>query len=224
MEDITSLLMIDYLSTFISVITILAGLKAIVSVFEWVINKFGIETKWMRNRREESELLKQTAKNLAMLQEHHEKDVFESNEHDRQIKEDLVVFMSEMRNVISETQNEIKQFAENRINDRNQSRMIQQELTASIKSVSDNEKTRGKQIEALMCGSKELLGAEIDKRYREYISLGGIPESEVNEFDDIFMAYKGLMGNHNRDTKYNYVKNHLQVIPVETKLIMKDKG
>ncbi|MCI8661520.1 MAG: hypothetical protein HFG54_14965 [Lachnospiraceae bacterium] len=75
-----------------------------------------------------------------------------------------------------------------------------------------------------MCGSKELLGAEIDKRYREYIALNGIPESEVSEFDDIFNAYKGLMGNHTRDTKYNYVKNHLTIIPVETKLVKRATG
>lgn len=221
MEDIIPFLTINYSAVFISVLTLLIGFKAVVTIFEWVTNKFGLETKWMRKRREESELLKQTAKSLTILQEHHEKDVHESDEHDRQIKDDLNIFMDEMRRVISKTQNEIKQFAENRISDRKQSLNIQEELTTSIKSLSDNEKTRGKQIEALMCGSKELLGAEIDKRYREYISLHGIPESEVSEFDDIFMAYKGLMGNHSRDIKYDYVKNHLPVIPVETKLITK---
>lgn len=220
MEDIMSLLTIDYSVIFASVLTILIGIQGIATLFEWIIKKLGLETKWMRKRREESELLKQTVKSLTLLQEHHEKDVYESNEHDRQIKEDLTIFMDEMRNVISETQNEIKQFAENRISDREQSRKIQKELANSIKSVSDNEKVRDKQIEALMCGSKELLGSEIDKRYREYILLDGIPESEVSEFDDIFIAYKKLMGNHSRDTKYSYVKNHLPVIPVETKLVM----
>jgi hypothetical protein len=223
MEDIVPLLTIDYSAIFVSVFTILIGLKAIVSIFEWVINKLGIETKWMRNRREESELLKQTVKNLTILQRNHEKDVKDSNEHDKQIKEDLSIFMDEMRCVISETQKEIKQFAENRLNDREQSRKIQKELTDSIKAISDNEKERRGQIESLMCGSKELLGAEIDKRYREYILLDGIPELEVSEFDDIFVAYKRLNGNHTRDTKYDYVKNHLRVIPVETKLIMNEK-
>lgn len=83
------------------------------------------------------------------------------------------------------------------------------------------EASRDKQIEALMCGNKELLGDTIDQRYSKYISLGGIPENEVAEFDDIYIAYKGLNGNHTRDTKYQYVKNHLPVIPVETKLVIK---
>lgn len=74
-----------------------------------------------------------------------------------------------------------------------------------------------------MCGNKELLGAEIDRRYREYISLDGIPESEVDEFNDIYSAYKRLNGNHRRDAKYNYVKDHLSVIPVETTLVVKER-
>lgn len=139
----------------------LIGIKTAVSIFEWGVDKLGLETKWMRKKREERNLLFQTSKNLAALQE-------------KQAK------------------------------------------------VSDHEKEWNKQMEALICGSKELLGAEIDKRYREYISLDGIPESEVDEFDDIFNAYKNLKGNHSRDTKYNYVKNHLTVIPVETKLLLKD--
>ena len=44
MEDIVPLLTIDYSAIFVSVFTILIGLKAIVSIFEWVINKLGIET------------------------------------------------------------------------------------------------------------------------------------------------------------------------------------
>lgn len=79
------------------------------------------------------------------------------------------------------------------------------------------------QISALMQGSKELLGAEIDKRYRDYIMLNSIPESDVDEFQEIFDAYKALNGNHRRDLKYQYVRDRLPVIPVETKLIVDEK-
>lgn len=219
MDAIKELMQMDFSSVFISVFIILLGVKATVSIFEWVTDKLGLETKWMRKRREEHELLIQTSQNLVALREKHNHDVEESDAHDEDIKKALSAFIYEIKTSILETQSELKQFAENRIHDRKQSIQIQKELTDSIKSVSDSEKERGKQIEALMRGSKELLGAEIDKRYREYISLDGIPESEVDEFNDIFAAYKGLNGNHSRDEKYNYVKNHLRVIPVETKLI-----
>lgn len=221
MEALKDLFNINFPYVFISVFAILVGIKFIVSIFEWIINKLGLETKWMRQKREEHDLLIQTSQNLAILQEKHTKDVEESDDHDERIQKDLANFINEMKTAISETQKELKQFAENRVKDREQSLKIQKELSSSIKTVSDNERKREKQIEALMCGSKELLGAEIDKRYREYISLDGIPESEVSEFDDIFTAYKRLNGNHSRDTKYDYVKNHLPVIPVETKLITK---
>ena len=97
---------------------------------------------------------------------------------------------------------------------------MQEQLADSMKKITENELIRDKQIHALLRGNKELLGAEIDKRYRQYIALDGIPESDVEEFDDIYTAYKDLGGNHSRDTKYFYVKNHLSVIPVKTKLVM----
>lgn len=222
MEIITELSKINFISYIMTTVLIFVAFRGCMLAFEWIMNFFGIETKWMRRKREEHDLLLKTSQNLADLQKKHTDDIRQSDEHDRLIRDELSKFMEEIKSSISETQKEIKQFAQNRINDREQSLKIQKELTDSIISVSNNEKERGKQIEALMCGSKELLGAEIDKRYREYISLSGIPESEVDEFDEIFNAYKGLKGNHSRDTKYHYVKNHLQVIPVETKLIKKE--
>lgn len=159
MNDMIELTKIDFVYVFFAVFIILIGIKAIVSVLEWTIDKLGLETKWMRQKREERELLFQTSQNLKDLKN----------------------------------------------------------------KLSDSEKKRGAQIEDLMCGNKELLGAEIDRRYREYISLDGIPESEVDEFNDIYSAYKRLNGNHRRDAKYNYVKDHLSVIPVETTLVVKER-
>ena len=213
MGDITPVLTIDYKSLIISIYTVMIGLKVAITSFEWFMNKFGIETKWMREKREKNDLLIKTAQELELLQQKHTIDINQSNEY-------LIKFIDEMRDSVLKTQNEIKLFSENRVNDRKQSLQIQKELTESIMSISRNENERTQQIEALMRGSKELLGAEIDKRYRDYISLDGIPESDVSEFDDIFIAYKGLNGNHSRDLKYNYVKNHLKVIPVEQRLMV----
>ncbi|MBC5688218.1 hypothetical protein H8S37_04650 [Mediterraneibacter sp. NSJ-55] len=69
-----------------------------------------------------------------------------------------------------------------------------------------------------MFGSMELLGDKIDQRFSRYISLDGIPENEVEEFEGIYAAYKKLGGNHKREEKYKYVKQHLKVIPVVSKL------
>ncbi len=95
-----------------------------------------------------------------------------------------------------------------------------QGLAESIKTLTEGQKIRDEKIEALITGNKEILGNIIDEKYEKYITLGGIPANDADEFEDIYTAYKKLKGNHRRDFKYNYVKTHLPVIPVETKLII----
>lgn len=223
MEEITNLAAINYAYVFTSVITVLIGVKAVVSLFEWVINKFGLETKWMRKRREEHELLIQTSQSLAALQEKHADDVQKSIEHDNKIKKAISIFMDEVRDSISETQKEIKEFAENRLHDREQSLQIQKDLTDSIKSIIECNSDKDTQIDNLMTAQREVLADKINEKYKYYISIKGIPEDEVDEFNNLHSAYKGVGGNHSGDAKYEYCINHLRVIPVETKLMVKEK-
>ena len=82
MESIQELLNINFSYVFFSVFTILIGIKAIVSLFEWMVEKLGLETKWMKKRNDERTLLIQTAKNLEDLQKQHIHDVEESNTND----------------------------------------------------------------------------------------------------------------------------------------------
>ena len=222
MSEITELTKIDFSYVFIAVFVILLGVKVIVSLFEWVIDKLGLETKWMRKRREEHDLLIQTSQNLAALQKQHTHDVEESDAHDEDIKEELSAFMSEIKASISDTQLELKQFAENRINDRQQSLHIQKELTDSIRSIIEYNSSKDKQIDNLMAAQREVLADKINEKYKYYISIEGIPEDEVDEFTNLHTAYKGVGGNHSGDAKYEYCMNHLRVIPVEQKLIMKN--
>lgn len=89
MNEIIELTKINFSSVFIAVFVILIGIKAIFSIFEWVVDKLGIETKWMRRRREEHELLINTSQNLIALQEKHEKDVERSDRRDEEISNDI---------------------------------------------------------------------------------------------------------------------------------------
>lgn len=89
MSDIIELTKIDFAYVFISVFAILIGIKLIISLFEWFINKLGLETKWMKQKREDRELLLQTSKELATLKEHHDKDVERSDRRDDEISADL---------------------------------------------------------------------------------------------------------------------------------------
>ena len=221
MEAIQELFNINFSYVFISVFTILIGIKSFTSIAEWVIDKLGLETKWMRKRRESYELLVQTSQNLAELQRQHNHDIEESNMHDENIKEKLSDFIGEIKVSISETQEEIKQLAENRKNDRKQSLEIQKELTDSIKNIVEYNSNKDKQIDNLMAAQREVLADKINQKYKYYISIKGIPEDEVDEFTNMHKAYKAIGGNHSGDAKYEYCMNHLSVIPVETKLIIK---
>lgn len=96
MNPIAELTTIDYSSLFIASFSVLIGIKAIVSLFEWIFNKLGLETKWMREKREERELLIQTSQGLAALQERHaidmekhERDIERSDRRDEKISNDI---------------------------------------------------------------------------------------------------------------------------------------
>lgn len=89
MEVITELTKLDYPTLFVAVFTILIGIKTIVSICEWFVSKLGLETKWMRKKQEEHDLLIQTSQNLAALQERHEKDVERSDRRDEEISNDI---------------------------------------------------------------------------------------------------------------------------------------
>lgn len=68
MDAIRELFTINFSYVLISVFIILVGIKFAISLFEWIVNKLGLETKWMRQKREEHELLIQTSQNLSALQ------------------------------------------------------------------------------------------------------------------------------------------------------------
>ena len=99
---------------------------------------------------------------------------------------------------------------------------IQKELKDSIKSIVTYNSSKDRQIDNLMAAQREVLADKINEKYKYYISIKGIPEDEVDEFTNLHTAYKGVGGNHSGDAKYEYCINHLQVIPVKTKLIMND--
>lgn len=89
MDAITELITLDFSSIFISVFVILIGIKTIVSLFEWLIEKLGLETKWMKKKHEDHDLLIKTAQNVLELQERHKSDMKESDKHDEEMRNDI---------------------------------------------------------------------------------------------------------------------------------------
>lgn len=225
MDAIENLKQIDPWTIFLGIIAVLVAWSFLQGLWEKTIGKvlssLKIETKAMRQKREDHEkldavmaLATKTAENLEELQKRHAKD-------EEEFRQNLNNYMEESRKDRKALHDEMSKFTSNRVSDRQQSLQIQKELKESVNAIVEGQKSRDEQILALMCGSKELLGNTIDERYEKYINLGGIPQNEVDEFDSIYEAYALLNGNHGRETKYAYVKNHLPVIPVKTELVMK---
>ena len=213
MSDLKELMQIDWWYVIIALILLLVCIKLVWSLIDWLFfEKLGIETKRMKQRRCESELLKTTAElakttaeNLDKLQQRHTKD-------EEEFRNNLNNYMEESRKDRKTLHDEMMKYNDNRINDRKQSLEIQKELKDSISA-------RDIQIQSLITANKEMLAEEINKKYKHYISINGIPEDEYDEFVSLHEAYNGVGGNHNGDAKFQYCINHLPILPVKTKLI-----
>lgn len=219
MEHIEAFFGIDWKALGVAIFTALIGFQAIVKLLDWFLFDYlGIETKSMRTKRLDHELLIKTAKNLEDIETQRKNDVEQSIKHDKQIKKDLNDFMNEMRSAIQDTQRTVERFADNRVHDREQSLEIQKELTDSINKIAVSDSQRDDQIDSLITSQKESLADRINQKYKYYLSINGVPEDEYDEFISLHSAYKRLGGNHNGDAKFNYCIDHLPIIPATVKL------
>lgn len=110
MEPMKELLNINFSYVFISVFVILIGIKTIVSLVEWFIEKLGLETKSMRKRKEEHNLLIQTSNGLEDLRKDHANDMKRSDTHDDEIRKDIIEIRQDIKNLTDMfTNNEIEE-------------------------------------------------------------------------------------------------------------------
>jgi hypothetical protein len=217
MDELKEIMQIDWWYVIIALILLLFCIKFVWSLIDWLLfEKLGIETRKMKQEREDRELLKATAElakvtaeNLNELQTRHSKD-------EEEFRNNLNKYIQESREDRKALHDEMLRFTDNRINDRKQSLEIQKELKDSISA-------RDTRNDSLIVAIKEMLAEKINEKYKYYISIGGIPEDEYDEFVSLHNAYNGVGGNHHGDAKFEYCINHLPIIPVETKLTYKDE-
>lgn len=217
METLQNLKDLNWFEIFIGLVAIVLACQFLYKTFiEGIIHKFGWETKKMREKREDHELLIKTSQNLVLLQEKHEKD-------DNEIKECLKSFINESRKADEEMRNAITRIDDENYNHWQTSLGARDGINDTFKSIAEANLLKDKQIESIIVAQKELLAEKINEKYKYYLSIKGIPEDEYDEFVSMHNAYNGVGGNHHGDAKFEYCINHLQVIPVETKLIFKDE-
>lgn len=215
MDDLQQLIQVDWWYVLIAIMLFLFCVKIVWSLLDWLfVEKLGVQTKKARQHKEEvellkatSELAKTTSENLDKLKERHTED-------ERAFRTELTAYMEENNKSLQNLQNKMTELAENRISDQEQSLEIQKELKDSVSS-------RDAQIEALVIANKELLAEEINKKYKHYLDINGIPADEYDDFGLLHDAYKGLGGNHNGDSRFQYCIDHLPIIPVKTELMLK---
>lgn len=150
MDDLKQLIEIDWWYVIFALVLLLVCVKLVWSLVDWLLfEKLGVETKKMKQRRHESELLKATAdlakttaENLDKLQKKHCKD-------EEEFRNNLNNYMEESRKDRKALHDEMTKFSDNRINDRKQSLEIQKELKDSIKVLTDGQHDRDKKINNL---------------------------------------------------------------------------
>ena len=89
MDAIKELTQINYGTLIISICTILLAFKFMWTLFDWFIKLLGLETRSMRLKREEHELLIKTSEALNELKDKEAKDTERAIKHDKAIKDDL---------------------------------------------------------------------------------------------------------------------------------------
>ena len=89
MDTIRQLTELDYKTLIIGITVVAGSFKMICNFCSWVVSYSGFETKKMRQKREDHELLIATAKNLELLQSKQNEDVRQSIVHDKRIKDDI---------------------------------------------------------------------------------------------------------------------------------------
>ena len=216
MDAIRALFELDWVIVLCGVFTILIGFVSIVSLIEKISTIIGKPVKWIKNRNVDHDNVLDLMERTKKLEEKEKKDVKKINEQNEIIKASL-------KENTEEIKQQIQQFMDNRVHDRQQSFQIQKELIDAMAELAKGGVDRDEQIRSLRLANKELLADKINQKYKQYISLDGIPSDEVEEFTNMFVAYKGVGGNHVAEAKYRYVMDHLQVLPVETRIILNEE-
>ena len=100
MEDILRLFSTDISSVIVGIFVLLSAFIAIYEIITKTCEIFNVPIKWVKNKNADHNLLIQTTNELKSLEQQCEKDVRESNEHDKNIEDKL----DKLSNVILDKQ------------------------------------------------------------------------------------------------------------------------
>ena len=199
--------LIDYIDRIPSS-TLLVGMIVLGVVVGWFLsNRKDIKElwdSWYQRRKRKDELLEM------LLSDHDRMGQYEENrKSDRAQSFDIQKQLVDAQEKLAGTQEELA--------------AAQKELANTLVELKKTDEQRDKMIDSVVVAVKEMMCDRINQKYKHYISIGGIPEDEISEFESMHRGYNLVGGNSSGDAKYAYVKEHLPIIPVETILVLKNK-
>lgn len=233
MNDILALQQINLAQWFVDLLVIMIAVSAIVGIIGRFSDLIGKPFKWVKKKNEDHDLLINLSKRVSELTDKHITDMEISDRNDAEIKKCLDDFVrtSSERNEqvrkdlaisINKIEENITKLYDDNLAYRDVSRDIRDGMNQKIQAIIERNERKDELVDAIANGNKELLGDKIDQKFEKYVRLKGIPENEVDEFESLCQAYFRLKGNHNRKSRYEYVKNNMPILPVETSLAIKE--
>lgn len=210
MSDLKQLIEIDWWYIFIGVCLLFICIKVVWSLIDWIfVEKLGVETRRMRQRRKDAELLKTTfelatttAKNLESLQKRHTND-------EKEFRDNLNAYIAESRKDRKALHDEMTAYSTNRINDRKQSLEIQKELKDSQGELTNKVNSIFTKLDDIINNTNERFSANEEKEnkrvqseikeriaqsYREYNKTKRISSMELEALEDLIETYESHGG------------------------------
>ena len=185
----------NWFECFLLIILVLFIWKGLVELVDWFLKRYGIETKKMKEKREDHEMIVANAEAIKNLAELHKRDNDISNEHDEVIREELHQFMTEVRS-------DIKAFTDNRVHDREQSLGIQKEWTNKIDGICHVLDEMQKNTDERFAQSEEKTNKRVQsdikeriaQSYRRYDKAKKISRMELEALEDLIDTYENFGG------------------------------
>lgn len=199
MDNVEKLATIDWWYVIIAILLLLVCVKFVWSLLDWLfIEKLGIETRKMKQRRQESELLKTTAElakktadNLNKLQQRHIQD-------EEEFRNNLNNYIKESREDRKALHKEMQVYSDNRINDRRQSLAIQKELTDYQNKLTDKVDDICQKLIDMEEKENKRVQSEIKERiaqlYRQCSETKQISSMELEALEDLIETYEAHGG------------------------------
>ena len=169
--------------------------KGIIELKDWFFNRYGIETKKMKEKREDHELLVKTSQNLALLQEKSEKD-------DRALEVAFEVFIDEVRESFEQVHRKFEEMNEAQHKRKEQSIVIQKELNNKIDDICNVLDAMQKSTNERFAQSEEKTNKRVQsdikeriaQSYRRYNASKKISHMELEALEDLIDTYESFGG------------------------------